>query len=88
MDRDDPANLIRMTRDEAITALFIALAVIHPPIQIGRGKKLPHESERDRLYAAELIVQHYDLSGVRLFRRPPLEGHGGGFGAPVIRKGS
>lgn len=82
MDREDARNLIPMTRDEAISALFIALAVIHPPIQIGRGKKLPQDSERDRRMAAELIVQHYDLSGVRLFRKPPLEGHGSGWGSP------
>jgi hypothetical protein len=74
-----------MTRAEAISALFLALAVIRAPVQIGRGKKLPHESERRM--AAEFIVQHYDLSGVRLFRRPPLQPHGGGFGKPATEKG-
>lgn len=75
MNENTPA-LIPMTREEAVTAQFIALAVIRPPVQIGRGKKLPQDSERDRRMAAELIVQHYDLSGVRLFRKSPAEPHG------------
>ena len=75
MDRDDPANLIAMSREEAVSLLFIALAVIRPPIQVGRGKKLPHESDRDRRMAAELIVRHCDLSGVRLFRKVLLPPH-------------
>jgi hypothetical protein len=44
---------------------------VHPPIQIGRGKKLPHESDRDRRYASELIVQRCQGYGIEWFRQEP-----------------
>lgn len=48
--------------------LAIALKVIRPRIQIGGGKKLPDQADRDAAQAAKLLVEHMRLSGVRCFR--------------------
>ncbi len=82
MDRDDPAALIRVSQDELILCVAIALKVLRPPVQIGRGRKLPHESDRDCRVAAELLARHFEQIGFRIFRTPPLSPHGGGFGRP------
>lgn len=82
MDPEDRASLILMTREEIIHHVSIALAVLRPPVQIGRGRKLPDESDRDRRMAAALLAEHFEMSGFRMYRGQPIEGHGGGFGRP------
>lgn len=64
-------KLIRMSAEEIATTVAIAFSVVHPPIQIGRGRKLPHQSDRDRQYAAELIVARCQGYGIEWFRPEP-----------------
>jgi hypothetical protein len=64
-----------MNPEEVATDITIVLAVIMPPIQFGRGRKLPRESDRDRRDAARLIVDHFVRIGVKWFRRPPACWH-------------
>lgn len=80
MDRDDPTSLMPMTREEIVHHVTIALKVLRPPVQFGRGRRLPHESDRDCRAAAERLAEHFEMSNIRIFKRPPLPAHGGGFG--------
>jgi hypothetical protein len=67
-------EMVEVPREKLVSDISIALAVIRPPIQVGRGRKLPSQSERDRQWAAEMIVGHFERQGVRWFRplpRPP-----------------
>jgi hypothetical protein len=60
--------MIAMSREEVARDLAIALAVMTPPIQFGRGRRRPDESDADRARAAELIVKHFERCGVCWFR--------------------
>jgi len=50
--------MVAMSREEI--ARDIAIGVITPPIQFGRGRQLPIESDAARQHAAELIVAHFE----------------------------
>ena len=63
--------LIPMADEEVARDIVIALAVIAPPIQVGRGKKRADESDRDRHRAAALLVEHFKRVGIRWLRKPP-----------------
>jgi hypothetical protein len=52
--------MLVMSRDEVTRDIAIALAVMAPPVQFGRGRKLPLEGDRERHRAAELIVEHFE----------------------------
>jgi hypothetical protein len=60
--------MIAMSREEVARDLVIALAVVTPPIQFGRGRRLPGQSDADRARAAELIVKYFERCGVFWFR--------------------
>jgi len=60
-----PRKLFPMSSDEVAQHLAIALPVIRPPIQIGRGRKLPDQSDRDRREAAKMIVEHAKRCGIK-----------------------
>ncbi len=60
-----------MSREEVARDIAIALAVIRPPVQIGRGRKLPHEADEQRQKAAALIVEHFERRGICSFRPAP-----------------
>jgi hypothetical protein len=60
-----------MAPDEVAQHLMIALSVIRPPIQIGRGQKLPDQSDRDRREAAKAMVDHAERCGIKWFIREP-----------------
>ena len=62
--------LIAMSREQAAQWLFIALKTIKPHIQLGSGRKLPHESDLQAKFAADAIVRHLEMSGVHWFRGP------------------
>ncbi|HWE76110.1 MAG TPA: hypothetical protein VG328_23315 [Stellaceae bacterium] len=62
-----------MDAAEIEQTLTIGMAVIHPPIQVGRGRKLPSESDEDRKKAAQLIREHLELCGIKWFRSPPAK---------------
>ena len=66
--------MVAMTQEEVIRDIAVTLAVITPPIQFGRGRKLPHEGDADRAHAAKLIVEHFERRGVCWFRpaTPPI----------------
>lgn len=68
-------ELLPMTREEVATAVSIAISVVRPLIQFGRGKRLPHQSDDDRKRAALLVVEHCERSGVRWFRQAPAPPH-------------
>jgi len=68
--------MIAMSREEVARDIAIALAVLHPPVQFGRGRKLPHEADEARRRAAALIVEHFEKRGVCWFRPVPTAGHG------------
>ncbi len=64
-----------MSVEEVARDIAIALAVIRPPIQVGRGRRLPAEADEQRRQVAALIAEHFERRGVRWFR-PALEsGH-------------
>ena len=74
-DRAHPAapgalrKLFPMSAEDVALHISVALAVIRPPIQIGRGRKLPDQSDRDRLEAAKAIVEHAERCGIKWFIR-------------------
>jgi len=57
-----------MSREQVARDLAIALAVVTPPIQFGRGRRCRDQSDVDRARAAELIVKRFERSGVCRFR--------------------
>jgi hypothetical protein len=65
-----------MSSEEVARHISIALAVIKPPIQIGRGPKLPDQSDRDRHEATKSIVEHAERCGIKWFIRQPGPPHG------------
>jgi hypothetical protein len=67
----EPRRLFLMPPDEVAQHIAIALAVITPPIQFGRGRKLPDQGDRDRREAAKAIVKHSELCGIRWYIRQP-----------------
>jgi hypothetical protein len=67
--------MIAMSREEVARDLAIALAVIRPPIQVGRGRRLPGEADDERQRAAALIVEHFERRGVCWFRPAPGRVH-------------
>jgi hypothetical protein len=56
--------MIAMSVEEVARDLAIALAVIRPPIQVGRGRRQPGEADDERRRVAALIVQHFERRGV------------------------
>jgi hypothetical protein len=56
--------MVATSREEVTRDIAIALAVMVPPVQIGRGRK-----ERHR--AGELIAEHFERKGVCWFRPAP-----------------
>jgi hypothetical protein len=60
--------MIAMSREEVERDIAIALAVISPPIQVGRRLRLPHEADAERRKAATIIVEHFEHHGVCWFR--------------------
>jgi hypothetical protein len=70
-----PRKLFPMSSNEVAQHIAIALAVIRPPIQIGRGRKLPDQSDRDRREAAKAIVEHAERCGIKWFIRQPGPWH-------------
>jgi hypothetical protein len=67
--------MIAMSREEVARDIAIALAVIRPPIQVGRGRRLPGEADAERRQAAALIVEHFERRGVCWFRPAPGRPH-------------
>ena len=67
--------MLCMSREEVARDIAIALAVIRPPVQIGRGRQLPHESDEQRHRAAALIVEHFERQGICWFRPVPARGY-------------
>ena len=63
--------MVAMSREEVARDIAIALAVLHPRVQFGRGRKLAHEADGERHKAAALIVEHFERRGVRWFRPAP-----------------
>jgi hypothetical protein len=63
--------MIAMSREEVVRDIAIALAVIRPPVQVGRGRRLPGETDEERRKVAALIVQHFEHRGLCWFRPPP-----------------
>jgi hypothetical protein len=63
--------MIAMSREEVALDITIALAVIEPPIQVGRGRKLPHEADEQRKRVAAAIVEHFERRHVCWFRPVP-----------------
>lgn len=67
--------MIAMSREEVARDIAIALAVIRPPIQAGRGRKLPGEADEERRRVATLIVEHFEPRRVCWFRPAPGRAH-------------
>ncbi|HYM32190.1 MAG TPA: hypothetical protein VEU47_12875 [Candidatus Cybelea sp.] len=65
-----PVELQDVERDIAI-----AIAVIDPPVQFGRGRMLPGQQDEQRRMAARLIAERLMLMGFRWFRKPPAKRH-------------
>jgi hypothetical protein len=70
-----PRKLFPMSPDEVAHQIAVALAVIRPPIQIGRGRKLPDQSDGERREAAKMIVAHSERCGIKWFIRQPGPPH-------------
>jgi hypothetical protein len=68
--------MIAMSREEVARDIAIALAVIRPPIQAGRGRRLPGEGDDERRRVAALIVEHFERRGVCWFTPVPGRPHG------------
>jgi hypothetical protein len=62
--------MVAMTREEIVRDISIALAVMSPAVQFGHGRKLPHEGDAERHWAAELIVEYFERRRVSWFRPP------------------
>jgi hypothetical protein len=60
--------MIAMSREKVARDIAIAFVVIHPPVQVGRGRRLPGEADNERRRAAALIVEHFERRGVCWFR--------------------
>jgi hypothetical protein len=67
--------MVAMSREEVARDIAVALAVIRPPIQVGRGRRLPHEADRQRQMAAAAIVEYFERRHVHWFRPAPERGH-------------
>jgi hypothetical protein len=63
--------MIAMSREEVARDIAIALAVVRPPVQVGRGRRLPGDADAERRRVAALIVEHFERRGVCWFRPAP-----------------
>jgi hypothetical protein len=63
--------MIAMSREEVARDIAVALAVIRPPVQVGRGRRQPHEADKQRQMAAAAIVEYFERRHVSWFRPAP-----------------